>query len=110
VQPFIENAIWHGLRPLENRKGFISVHFKYINNNKVCCIIEDDGIGREASGKNNKNGVNHRSKGINIVNERLLVTSKLRGDTFRLEITDLYNDRTETGTKVIVEIPSNITR
>ncbi|NSW93745.1 MAG: histidine kinase [Bacteroidales bacterium] len=105
VQPFIENAIWHGIRSLENRKGFISVKFKLPENDRVKCIIEDDGIGRNLASEKRMPGENHVSKGISIVAERLRLLSKLTGKNFEFEITDLYPDREETGTRVLVEIP-----
>ncbi len=55
VQPFIENAIWHGVRALEDRKGFISIRFVPSGHEGLKCIIEDDGIGRTASMKNKLN-------------------------------------------------------
>lgn len=107
VQPVVENAIWHGLRPLENRKGLVTVKFKWNSSTKLICIVEDDGIGRRLSEEIKKNQAEHNSKGLNLVNERLHVISKIRNESFRIDISDLYNDRTETGTRVIVEIPIN---
>ncbi len=49
VQPFIENAIWHGVRALEDRKGMISIRFVPSGAEGLMCIIEDDGVGRKAS-------------------------------------------------------------
>lgn len=105
VQPFIENAIWHGVRPLEKRKGMIRINFISSGENFITCIIEDDGIGRKASFSRKDNNGNHKSKGISIVKERLQIRGKIMGTSFRLEINDLFPDRVETGTKVEVEIP-----
>jgi streptogramin lyase len=105
VQPFIENAIWHGVRALENRKGFIRIKMTMINKDKLTCIIEDDGIGREASGAMQKSSETHNSRGIGIVMERLQIISKMRGKNFGLEITDLYPGKKETGTRVKIDIP-----
>jgi streptogramin lyase len=105
IQPFIENAIWHGVRALNDRKGFISVKVLMQGKNKVTCIIEDDGIGRAASAERRKKSNNHISRGIGIVNERLQIIGKLRGENYSLEITDLYPSEKETGTRVSIDMP-----
>ena len=47
IQPFIENSIWHGLM---NRDGKGLLQIKLIpNNNFICCIVEDNGVGRTKS-------------------------------------------------------------
>jgi len=105
IQPFIENAIWHGVRALDSRKGFISIRLKKTGKGMLTCIIEDDGIGCVASRqiRNNSNG--HKSRGIEIVIERLQIISKMRGIFYSLEISDLNTDRRETGTRVRVDLP-----
>jgi streptogramin lyase len=105
VQPFIENAIWHGVRALENRKGFILIKFVPSDSSGIKCIIEDDGVGRVASISKRENIGSHRSRGISLVTERLQITSKLRKINYKLEISDLYPDKPETGTRVEVDIP-----
>ncbi len=106
VQPFIENSIWHGVRALEDRKGNISIRFTQSVSGGLKCFIEDDGIGRSASQKAGMNNLNHKPKGISIIEERLQITGKLLKENYRIEISDLYHDREETGTRVMVDIPS----
>jgi streptogramin lyase len=105
IQPFVENAIWHGVRGLENRKGIIRIKFTSSEKDKIKCFIEDDGIGRRISSEKNVNGNNHTSKAIGIVQERLQIIGKLRRNSYNLIITDLYFDRPETGTIVEIDIP-----
>jgi len=105
VQPFIENAIWHGVRALENRKGFIRISFIPSSDDGLKCIIEDDGVGRVFSANRRDINDNHKSRGISIVAERLQITSKLRKTNYKLEINDLYPGRSEPGTRVEVDIP-----
>jgi len=105
VQPFIENAIWHGVRALEKRKGLIKIQFSSYAHGKIKCTIEDDGIGRQAAIELRDENTNHKPRGIGIVIERLELISKLRGINFNLEITDLYPDMKETGTRVEIDIP-----
>lgn len=108
VQPFIENAIWHGMRALEKRKGVIRVQFSSPGTDMIKCIVEDDGIGREASLKRHVSNGSHKSRGIEIVLERLQLISKIRGIDYKLMITDLFPDRKETGTRVEIDIPVKI--
>ena len=106
VQPFIENSIWHGLRYLEERKGYLSVRFEMENDARLVCYVEDDGIGRKLSVKL-KSGEQkkRRSRGIAIVEERLAIINSFQKSRFMVQIANLFNDRDETGTKVRIEIP-----
>lgn len=108
IQPFAENAIWHGVRALDDRKGIIKIRLFGADNQKIKCTIEDDGIGRKMSQELRKDNEKHNSKGINIVLERLQIISKLRDMNFGIEISDLYPDRKQTGTKIEIDIPARI--
>lgn len=105
VQPFIENAIWHGFSSLENRKGFLSIEYLRGSGDSIKCIIKDDGIGRtlakSTSGKQN----GKRSRGTDIVRERLVIINQSLKKEYKLKIEDLFTDRPETGTIVTIEIP-----
>ncbi len=104
VQPFIENAIWHGVRGLENRKGNISVKFGFLEGKLVCEIV-DDGIGRRRSNEMKSENDQKKSRGIEIVNERLRILNNLQNKNYKVIITDLYSDKTESGTRVLIELP-----
>ena len=106
VQPFIENAIWHGVRSLEGRKGFIKIRFYSENPHTLSCSIEDDGVGRKLSELHKSKLPGKTSRGIGIVLERLKIVNHLRQTNFEVKIEDMFNDREETGTRVIVEIPA----
>jgi hypothetical protein len=104
VQPFVENAIWHGVRGLEKRKGNITVSYS-MEKGKLACTVEDDGIGREKSGAAKSRMDTKVSKGIFIVTERLKIINKLQKADYRLFISDLYPEKPETGTRVVIDIP-----
>lgn len=107
VQPFIENAIWHGLRYLENRKGFLSVRFIIEENNSLVCYVEDDGIGRKLSVKLKTGEQKKRkSRGIAIVQERLAIINSIQKSKYSVRVMNMCDDREETGTKVRIEIPN----
>jgi streptogramin lyase len=105
VQPFIENAIWHGVRGLEGRKGFVKIRFFTENTGSLCCVVEDDGIGRKQSEAHKSTLPGKTSRGIGIVMERLKIINHLRNTEFKVTIEDLNPGEKETGTQVIVDIP-----
>jgi LytS/YehU family sensor histidine kinase len=105
VQPFIENAIWHGMRYLDHRKGFLSVRF-VLENGSLVSYVEDDGIGRKLSAQRKSDEQRRRrSRGIALVEERLKIINALLGEQYALLIRDLYGDQKESGTAVRLEIP-----
>lgn len=70
IQPFVENAIWHGIMPLENsRRGILKVKLKR-QGKAILIQIEDNGIGREQSEKIKKSA-NHKSMGMKLSKKRL---------------------------------------
>lgn len=105
VQPFIENAIWHGVRGLEGRKGFVKIRFFTEKPGSLSCSVEDDGIGRKLSEAHKSNLPGKTSRGIGIVLERLRIINHLRNTDFKVTIEDLYPEKEETGTRVCVDIP-----
>lgn len=105
VQPFIENAIWHGVRGLESRKGFVKIRIFTEKPGSLNCVVDDDGIGRKMSGAHKSKLPGKTSRGIGIVLERLKIINHLRGTDLKVAIEDLYSDREETGTRARVDIP-----
>jgi ligand-binding sensor domain-containing protein len=105
LQPYIENGIWHGLMPLENRKGTITLTI--IEQDEFLKItITDNGIGRKASGLIEKKMVSkhHRSVGMELTGKRIEVFGQ--ESTFSLQIIDNYNENNEpTGTTVEIILP-----
>ena len=100
VQPFAENAIWHGLRHKANGNGKLYVRFILENKDKLRIEIEDNGIGREGSVLL-KTAKKHTSYGVKITEERLI---KLNAANY-LEILDLYDSNNKpAGTKVILHL------
>jgi sensor histidine kinase YesM len=104
LQPFVENAIWHGLMPKE-ASGHIKIAFK---EDKDClfCTIEDDGVGRGYSeALKDKSESKTKSVGIKITEERLRLLNKKRLDEM-IKIVDLKNALNEAvGTRVEINIP-----
>lgn len=105
IQPFVENSIWHGLVNKQG-DGMIQVFIKKTENSAIEIIIEDNGIGREASKKlNNREQVIKKSHGIKITNERIRIMNELNGIVSENGIEDLFdNYNNPIGTKVSIKI------
>ncbi|MEO8111426.1 MAG: histidine kinase [Ginsengibacter sp.] len=104
IQPFIENAIWHGIVP-GGTGGNIRLDVER-NNGYVEIIVEDDGIGREVSQKNKAaTKLAHDSKGVNLTQSRLELDNLLRQRHAKMEIIDKRDAMgNSSGTKVIIKI------
>ncbi len=99
IQPHLENAIWHGLRYLEN-KGFLSLKFT-LNDKKVKVIIDDNGIGLSKSQElKTFNQMAHKSVGLDNTKQRI----SLLNDLYKTEITFEINEKIMPKTGTIVEI------
>jgi hypothetical protein len=104
IQPFIENAIWHGIVP-HDRGGNVSLNV--IQENSIIeIIIDDDGVGRETSQQNKSaSGLAHQSKGVNLTQSRLELNNLLQLRKAKLEIIDKKDENgTALGTTVIIKI------
>ncbi len=104
LQPFCENAIWHGLMNKEG-KGHLTITIMK-ENEYLNCVIRDDGIGRAKAGELNKGSAKkEKSMGLKITTERLsLFNQDKEGHTF-YEIDDITDENGDiNGTKVSVRI------
>ena len=104
IQPFIENAIWHGIVP-KGEAGHVEL-LVVKKANLVEINVDDNGIGREASKQNKSaSALMHNSKGINLTQSRLELDNLLRHRNAKLEIVDkIGDDGSAVGTKVIITI------
>ncbi len=105
IQPYVENAIWHGLVNKEE-KGLVKIEVEQ-KNNCVIISIEDNGIGRKKAAEiKSKTGSSHKSFGMKINAERADLIKKLYNIDAKIIFDDLENtDKTAAGTKVTIEIP-----
>ena len=110
VQPYVENAIEHGLRT--KQQGHIKVIFAlYDDEDIIMCIVEDNGIGRKRAMQlklQDPQYQNHRSKGTIITEERLnLLHSTSKENQVFVETIDLKDETSNlpAGTMVKIKIP-----
>ena len=93
IQPFVENAIKHGIL-LSDNKGHLSVSFEK-NLNSLICKVSDNGVGRKRSAEIYSNsGRTRKSLGAKIVNERIELLNKL-GHNIDLTVSDLQSGGTQ---------------
>jgi len=106
LQPFVENAIWHGLMHKEEG-GTIRIEVTQPNDHLLRFDITDDGVGREkATEFKSKSATQNKSFGMKVTAERIELINQLYHTSTQVQIIDLKNKQGEaTGTKVVVEIP-----
>jgi len=105
LQPFVENAIWHGL---SSKKGIkkLKVSYENISNRYLQITIIDNGIGRKEAAKIKSNKLHKReSIGIKLTQDRLVNFYKDYKHKYSLNFIDLYEDGKPIGTKVVLNIP-----
>lgn len=103
-QPFIENAIWHGLRYLE-RDGHLKVVF-IGDNGLISVVIEDNGIGRARSEEmKTANQSMKKSQGIRNTNDRVRLLNEVHHAGINVIIGNLNDDADYPGTRVEITIP-----
>jgi sensor histidine kinase YesM len=104
LQPFCENAIWHGLMHKEGG-GYLDIELS-IKNDILICTITDDGIGRQkAEEVKTKSAEKEKSMGLKITTERLALLNREKGVHTFYEIEDLVDSKgMPAGTKVNLKI------
>jgi sensor histidine kinase YesM len=105
IQPFVENAIWHGLMQKEEGGSVILSITK--SDSALQIVIEDDGIGRKkATALKSKTAQKRQSMGIEITGNRMEIIEKLYDIPCSSEIIDLFHDDgTSAGTRIVLTLP-----
>lgn len=99
VQPFIENAIHHGLLHKEGRK-LLSINFEF--EKEMTCTIIDNGIGREKAKEiRERQHKTHKSFSLEATKQRMKIIEQQHEKSFGYE----FFDEVPSGTKVILKIP-----
>lgn len=106
IQPYVENAIWHGLLHKESN-GHLKISVSMLEDSMLQCVIEDNGIGRaKAKELKSKTATSRKSLGMELTENRLSLLNKHAELNASVEIIDMENEMKEpTGTKVVLKIP-----
>lgn len=104
LQPFVENAIIHGLIP-KKELGEITIAFS-VEHESLICIITDNGIGFYKSQELKENSVTvHKSMALDITKKRLDMMESTTSQKAHLSIEELLNGNEIIGTKVVIHLP-----
>ncbi len=105
LQPFVENAIWHGLQ-YKDKAGHIDIYL-IKKDNALFATVEDNGVGRDMSKKVEYPMLSKKeSLGMKLTEERLKILNELKKIKAQFKITDLYTkDDKPSGTKVELSLP-----
>lgn len=103
LQPYIENAIWHGIKPKQG-PGLVKVQVER-DSKYLVCTVKDNGIGRTKAAEVKAASVlQQNSVGMKINQERLNVVGRAKGA--KVKINDLYDEEgNASGTQVIIRLP-----
>jgi hypothetical protein len=104
IQPFVENAIKHGIRYKKDGKGFIEVKFEQLNG-ALRCTVTDNGVGRkQATAMQNIAGPHHISRAMGITSNRIRSLNALTDGNISITIEDLEDENhIAGGTKIIID-------
>ena len=103
LQPYVENAVWHGLR-YKKTKGHLEIALIQSQPNEIKITIMDDGIGRKKSkALKTQNQQKQNSKGMGNIKKRVSILNKMYKDKVDVFIDD-FQDEDDTGTKVVVTL------
>jgi len=99
IQPYVENAVKHGIRYLEGRTGRVQLRFSR-EKDYLCCVVKDDGVGRKRAAEIQAQSPNiYVSHGTRLVRERVKILNQMEYD---IQINTL--NRPGGGTKVTIKI------
>ena len=102
LQPYIENAVWHGLR-YKKEKGTLDININQSQPDELIITIADDGIGRVQSKKlKTQHQKKQNSKGMENIKKRVAILNKMYKDKVDVNVNDLYENQQDTGTRVVV--------
>lgn len=106
IQPFVENAIWHGLLNKPGGDKMLQINITK-EGDKIVCSVEDNGIGRNRALEIKAgNKSSYKSLGTKITQQRLELLSAIHGKNFRISYEDLFNKfGNPQGTRVNIYLP-----
>lgn len=103
IQPFVENAIKHGLLHANGKKE-LNIDFKL--GDVLLCSVEDNGIGRIKSMEIKKRqGRKHNAFSVNALEQRFNILNEIHGSQIGFTIIDLVTNNKPSGTRVEIRIP-----
>jgi LytS/YehU family sensor histidine kinase len=109
IQPYVENALWHGLRMKEGEKK-VEIRF-FLRADELHIDVEDNGIGRKKAAliKSQKLGAEQfEARGTALSQQRIDILNRQYATKAEVSIIDLADDNLNpSGTRVVIKIPTN---
>jgi ligand-binding sensor domain-containing protein len=106
IQPYVENAIRHGIMPKETT-GLLVVNID-IEKDSIVCTVEDNGVGRDFQKTNTKKVDYHLSAGMEITKNRIEIINSLYKKNMQIEVIDIKDEKNNpAGTIVKINLPLN---
>lgn len=102
LQPYVENAVWHGMRYKEE-KGTLHINFEQRDNDTAAITVTDDGVGR-AKSKSLKTDhqKKQKSQGMSNIKKRINILNEMYGDRIDVVVSDVFENGE--GTKVTLVV------
>ncbi|MGZ3924412.1 MAG: histidine kinase [Flavisolibacter sp.] len=109
LQPYIENALWHGFsHKVGDKKLKLTIQK---DNGGVVYEVKDNGVGRKRSAElKSLYRQEHKSKGMELLTKRFKLFSDEFGSDIETRVTDIMNNGTVTGTRVTIIVPDSLTK
>jgi LytS/YehU family sensor histidine kinase len=108
IQPFVENAILHGLRHKTDANGLLELHFS-VWDHVLACQIRDNGIGRAESAIINRTKDKlYKSQALSIIDEKIKALKEINNVDIKISMEDVINDNGDvSGTTVTIQFGPN---
>ncbi len=103
VQPFVENAIWHGISSIEG-DGFIKIIFSCVDDKSIEVLVEDNGIGIKDTETFSKSGQG-LNMGVALTKKRLKLIGERQGVNSEITTKNIFPGATQAGTQVKIIVP-----
>lgn len=102
IQPFIENAIHHGIYNLKKKKGRLLIYFQYVSPGELIIKVRDNGVGRKQAIALKKSP--HSSRGTELVNTRVQTINNQHEIRIEIDTIDLEEHDIPKGTEIKIRI------
>jgi LytS/YehU family sensor histidine kinase len=106
IQPYVENAIRHGLRHKTSGKGLITVDIRLLTES-LQVIVEDNGIGRQQAARyKTREHIEYQSRGMSLTADRIRMINSITGKKIEVGVVDLWDSAGQpAGTRIVLTFP-----
>lgn len=110
IQPFVENAIWHGIMLKPMQDGHVSIDIVE-EDDSIVIVVDDDGVGRDEARKIRERSANsgRKSRGYQITQQRIKLLNTIYENRFKIVTKDKFdNEGHSLGTTVTITFPREV--